>query len=40
VTRHSKEFSELAFSRAREPKELHRGHVDLYDGVNLIPLAS
>jgi fermentation-respiration switch protein FrsA (DUF1100 family) len=41
---HSKEFSELAFSRAREPKELHRvkgaGHVDLYDGVNLIPLAS
>ncbi|WP_082443324.1 MULTISPECIES: alpha/beta hydrolase [unclassified Sphingomonas] len=38
---HSKEFSELAFGKAAEPKELHwvrgAGHVDLYDRVNLIP---
>ena len=38
---HSKEFSEDAFKRAAEPKELHivpgAGHVDLYDRVNLIP---
>ena len=38
---HSKEFSEDAFQRAAEPKELHivpgAGHVDLYDRVNLIP---
>ncbi len=38
---HSKEFSEDAFRRAAEPKELHyvpgAGHVDLYDRVNLIP---
>jgi fermentation-respiration switch protein FrsA (DUF1100 family) len=38
---HSKEFSELAFAKASEPKELHwvkgAGHVDLYDRVNLIP---
>jgi fermentation-respiration switch protein FrsA (DUF1100 family) len=38
---HSKEFSELAFAKAAEPKELHwvrgAGHVDLYDRVNLIP---
>ncbi|MER8753240.1 alpha/beta hydrolase [Mesorhizobium sp. M1050] len=38
---HSREFSELAFSKAAEPKELHwvkgAGHVDLYDRVNLIP---
>ncbi|MCT6719768.1 alpha/beta hydrolase [Acidovorax sp. K2F] len=37
---HSKEFSEDAFQRAAEPKELHivpgAGHVDLYDRVNLI----
>ena len=40
---HSKEFSEDAYKRAAEPKELHRvagaGHVDLYDRVNLIPWA-
>lgn len=40
---HSKEFSEDAFHRAAEPKELHlvpgAGHVDLYDRVNLIPWA-
>ncbi len=38
---HSKEFSEDAFRRAAEPKELHyvpgAGHVDLYDRVTLIP---
>lgn len=38
---HSREFSELAFSKAAEPKEMHwvkgAGHVDLYDRVNLIP---
>ncbi|WP_321922560.1 CocE/NonD family hydrolase [Burkholderia sp. BCC1998] len=38
---HSKEFSEDAYKRAAEPKELHyvagAGHVDLYDRVNLIP---
>ncbi len=38
---HSKEFSEDAFKRAAEPKELvyvpGAGHVDLYDRVNLIP---
>ena len=38
---HSREFSEDAFRRAAEPKELHvvpgAGHVDLYDRVNLIP---
>jgi fermentation-respiration switch protein FrsA (DUF1100 family) len=38
---HSKEFSEDAFQRAAEPKELHyvpgAGHVDLYDRVTLIP---
>jgi uncharacterized protein len=38
---HSKEFSELAYSKAAEPKELHwvkgAGHVDLYDRVTLIP---
>ena len=40
---HSREFSEDAFKRAAEPKELHwvsgAGHVDLYDRVNLIPWA-
>jgi hypothetical protein len=40
---HSREFSEAAFQRAAEPKELHwvpgAGHVDLYDRVNLIPWA-
>lgn len=39
---HSKEFSEDAYKRAAEPKELFvvrgAGHVDLYDRVNLIPL--
>ena len=39
---HSSEFSEDAYKRAAEPKELlhrpGRGHVDLYDRVNLIPL--
>jgi len=38
---HSKEFSEDAYKRAAEPKELHiipnAGHVDLYDKVELIP---
>jgi len=38
---HSREFSEDAYSRAAEPKELYwvkgAGHVDLYDRVNLIP---
>lgn len=38
---HSKEFSEDAYQRAAEPKELFyvkgAGHVDLYDRVNMIP---
>lgn len=38
---HSREFSEDAYRRAAEPKELYyvkgAGHVDLYDRVNLIP---
>ena len=38
---HSKEFSEDAYARAAEPKQLvivpNAGHVDLYDRVNLIP---
>lgn len=38
---HSKEFSEDAYKRAAEPKELHvipnAGHVDLYDKTDLIP---
>lgn len=38
---HSKEFSEDAYKRAAEPKELYyvagAGHVDLYDSVELIP---
>jgi fermentation-respiration switch protein FrsA (DUF1100 family) len=38
---HSREFSEDAYMRAAEPKELvyvpGAGHVDLYDRVNLIP---
>ncbi|WP_022683520.1 alpha/beta hydrolase [Sphingobium bisphenolivorans] len=38
---HSREFSEDAFARAAEPKELAwvkgAGHVDLYDRVDLIP---
>jgi hypothetical protein len=38
---HSREFSEDAYQRAVEPKELYIvpnvGHVDLYDRVNLIP---
>lgn len=38
---HSKEFSEYAYKRASEPKELvwvkGAGHVDLYDRVDLIP---
>ena len=38
---HSKEFSEDAYRRAAEPKELFyvkgAGHVDLYDRVGLIP---
>jgi fermentation-respiration switch protein FrsA (DUF1100 family) len=40
---HSREFSEDAYKRAAEPKELHwvqgAGHVDLYDRVDLIPWA-
>ena len=39
---HSKEFSEDAYKRAAEPKELHyvkgAGHVDLYDRLDMIPL--
>ncbi len=38
---HSKEFSEDAYKRAAEPKELYyvkdAGHVDLYDRVDVIP---
>jgi fermentation-respiration switch protein FrsA (DUF1100 family) len=38
---HSREFSEDAYKRAAEPKELfivpNAGHVDLYDRVNVIP---
>jgi len=38
---HSKEFSEDAYKKASEPKELYyvkgAGHVDLYDRVNMIP---
>jgi len=38
---HSREFSEDAYKRAGQPKELYivpgAGHVDLYDRVNLIP---
>lgn len=38
---HSKEFSEDAYNRAIEPKELYyvkgAGHVDLYDRIDLIP---
>lgn len=38
---HSRHFSEMAYERASEPKELHwvegAGHVDLYDRVALIP---
>jgi fermentation-respiration switch protein FrsA (DUF1100 family) len=38
---HSREFSEDAYKRAAEPKELYlvpgAGHVDLYDRTNLIP---
>lgn len=38
---HSKEFSQAAYERAAEPKELvwvaGAGHVDLYDRVDLIP---
>lgn len=40
---HSREFSEDAYKRAAEPKELYivpgAGHVDLYDRVGLIPFA-
>lgn len=40
---HSLEFSEDAYRRAAEPKELYlvkgAGHVDLYDRVNFIPFA-
>jgi hypothetical protein len=38
---HSREFSEEAYKRAAEPKELYvvpnAGHVDLYDKTDLIP---
>jgi fermentation-respiration switch protein FrsA (DUF1100 family) len=38
---HSKEFSEDAYKRAAEPKEIYyvkdAGHVDLYDRTNMIP---
>ncbi|GIZ41064.1 hypothetical protein CKM354_000438000 [Cercospora kikuchii] len=40
---HSREFSETAYERAAEPKELiwvpGAGHTDLYDRVELIPFA-
>lgn len=40
---HSREFSDLAYKLAGQPKELvivpGAGHVDLYDRVNLIPFA-
>ena len=40
-TAHSHEFSEDAYARAAEPKELYivpgAGHVDLYDRTGLIP---
>jgi fermentation-respiration switch protein FrsA (DUF1100 family) len=40
---HSKEFSEEAYKRAGQPKELYivpgAGHVDLYDRTDLIPFA-
>lgn len=40
---HSKEFSEDAYQRAGQPKELYvvpdAGHVDLYDRTDLIPFA-
>lgn len=40
-TAHSREFSEDAYKRAAEPKELlivqGAGHVDLYDRAGLIP---
>jgi fermentation-respiration switch protein FrsA (DUF1100 family) len=40
-TAHSRYFSEDAYERAAEPKELYvvpgAGHVDLYDRMNLIP---
>lgn len=42
-TAHSREFSEDAYQRAGEPKELFivpgAGHVDLYDRVQMIPFA-
>lgn len=42
-TAHSKEFSEDAYKRAAEPKELYyvkgAGHVDLYDRIGLIPFS-
>jgi fermentation-respiration switch protein FrsA (DUF1100 family) len=38
---HSREFSEDAYKRAAQPKELvivpNAGHVDLYDKTDLIP---
>jgi fermentation-respiration switch protein FrsA (DUF1100 family) len=38
---HSRYYSENAYERAAEPKELYlvpnAGHVDLYDNVDLIP---
>jgi hypothetical protein len=38
---HSREFSEDAYKRAAQPKELvvipGAGHVDFYDRTNLIP---
>ncbi|HFV9295473.1 TPA: alpha/beta hydrolase, partial [Serratia fonticola] len=40
---HSKEFSEDAYKRAGQPKELYivpgAGHVDLYDRSDMIPFA-
>jgi fermentation-respiration switch protein FrsA (DUF1100 family) len=42
-TAHSREFSEDAYRRAGQPKELYwvkgAGHVDLYDRTDLIPFA-
>jgi len=40
---HSREFSEDAYAKAAEPKELYlipnTGHVDLYDRTDVIPFA-
>jgi hypothetical protein len=41
---HLSEFSDIAFAKVREPKEvvwiLTAGHVDLYDRIERIPFAT